>query len=125
MNAGELQWIPVIADPAMTALQQTHRMALDAQRTELELDVGPSEALDRVNRALRCYHKAASRPRKAACWSFVACELWNARQDAIRAGALVRGTEEHRFVSDRYTDAQLRSEHGHALEIAGHADVRV
>lgn len=134
MNHAELTWIPVVhldpnADPELTPLQQTHRMALETARTmhatPLELDMAPSDATMALHRALRCYSKAASRPRKAACWSFVACELWNARQDAVRAGVLDRESDSYAFISDCYTDAQLRSEQGHALEIAGHADVRV
>lgn len=124
-HATELQWIPVIADPDLTALQHTHQMARSVQRNGMELDVEPQDALDAVNRALRCYRKAALRPRKAACWSYVACQMWNARQDAERSGAVVVGDFVHDLVSSCYTDAQLRSEHGHAMELAGHADVRV
>lgn len=113
------------SDPNLTPLQQTHRLAMqEIARTELELDLSPREGLDRANRALRTYHKAAARPRKAACWSFVACELWNGRADAIRSGALVRGSDEYEFISARYEDARRRLAWCEMLEAQGRADVR-
>lgn len=129
MNATELQWIPTLAiepDPDLTPLQQTHRMAMaEIARTELDLERPPLETLERADRAIRVYHNAASRPRKVACWEFVANELWNARADAIRAGAIIRGSDDYVFISDRYRDAARRAEHGRALEARGHADVRL
>lgn len=118
--------LAIVADPNATPLQQTHRLAMMATAaTAIELDLSPSQAFENLNRALRTYAKAASRPRKVACWDFVACELWNARADAVRSGALDRGSQEYVFVSDRYNDAHGRSEHGHTLERLGHADVRL
>lgn len=129
VNATDLQWIPVLdltPDHGCTPLQQTHRLAMQAiAMTELELDIGAPEALKRANRALRSYHKAASRPRKVACWDFVACQLWNARQDAVRSGAVDRDSNDYAFISDRYNDAISRASWGRTLEGLGHADVRV
>lgn len=93
--------------------------------TPLELDLTAQAATGALRRALHVYAKATSRPRKAGCWAFVQCELWNARQDALRSGALVRGSEEHKLVTARYTDATHRLETARAMERAGHADARV
>lgn len=93
--------------------------------TPIELDLSSDAAGQALTRALRVYHKAASRPRTAQCWAYVQCELWNARQDAVRAGFLVRGSQEHRFVSDRYTDATNRLDTARRMERAGRADARV
>lgn len=96
-----------------------------AHATESELDLTPEIAHQQLNHALRVYAKAASRPRKAQCWAYVSNLLWNARSDALRAGALKRGTDEYVFVSDRYNDAESRRSFGRTLEGFGHADVRV
>lgn len=130
MTAAELQWIPVVdltlaPDPEATPLQQTHRMALEVARTEMDLELPPGQARDALARAVRMYNKAASRPRTATCWAFVQCEPWNARAAAVRAGCLDRDSPEYRFVSDRYTDASLRIESILAQEAAGRADVRL
>ena len=129
LNAAELQWIPTLdlePDHDCTPLQHTHRMAMAAPaRTALELDIDAREGLRRANRALRVYHRATHRPRKVGCWDFVACELWNGRQDAVRSGAVLRGTDEYEFISARYRDAIARAEYGRFLEARGHSDVRV
>lgn len=96
-----------------------------AHATELELDLTPEIAFQQLNHALRVYAKAASRPRKAQCWAYVANLLWNARSDALRAGSLKRGTDECTFVSDRYRDAESRRSFARTLEAQGRADVRV
>lgn len=76
----------------------------------LELDLTYQAAADALRRALRVYNKATSRPRKAECWAYVECQLWNARQDAVHAGVIARGTGSYSFVSDRLVDS------GHRLE---------
>lgn len=93
--------------------------------TPLELDIDATAAGLALTRALRVYAKAASRPRKAQCWAYVQTELWNARQDALRAGVLKRGTQAYAFVSARYRDASLQLETARSMERAGHADARV
>lgn len=75
--------------------------------------------------ALRAYEGLASRPRKRHAWAYVQCALWNARQDAVRAGILVRGTQSYVFVTDRLYDANMRVERANLLESLGTADVRV
>lgn len=93
--------------------------------TPQDLDLNAAAASQALRRALHVYDRASSRPRKAQCWAYVQCELWNARQDALRTGALVRGSEPHRFVSDRYSDASNKLETARRMERAGHADARV
>lgn len=107
-------------DPDLTPAQQTHRLALEVSLLEHEMD--PCRAL---SRALRCYERAASRPRKIACWEFVSQQLWNARQDALHSGVLDRDSERYREISHRYSDARRRCEFGHLLEDFGHSYVRV
>lgn len=96
-----------------------------AHVTAQELDLSPQIAGEQLARALRVYNKAASRPRKAQCWAYVSCLLWNARQDAVRAGSLRRDTDQYVFVSDRYRDAEDKRAFARTLEGFGHADVRV
>lgn len=125
MTASTLQWIPILADPDLTPLQHSHRMALDAQRTELDLKLPATEALAGVNRALRIYTKAITRPRTIVAWSYVQCELWNARAAAVRSGVAVRGGTVYALISRCYTEASSRVEQILAAEAAGCADVRV
>lgn len=113
-------------DPDATPLQQTHRAAMDASlRASALLEPNTRGAGLALARALRCFERAASRPRKAQCWAFVQCELWNARAYAVRAGVLARGSEGHAFVTARYTDATHRLETARRMERLGNADARV
>ena len=125
MTASTLQWIPILPDPDLTPLQHSHRMALDASRTELDLELPATEALRGVNRALLVYHKAILRPRTIVAWAYVQCELWNARAAAVRSGVSVRGDEVHTLISRCYTEASARVEQILAAEASGRADVRV
>lgn len=85
----------------------------------------PQAAQRQLSIALRAYEGLASRPRTRHAWSYVQCALWNARQDAVRAGILVHGTESYVFVTDRLYDANMRVEKANILESLGTSDVRV
>lgn len=63
-----------------------------------------------VRIALDAYNGLARRPRSRRAWVHVQCLLWNARQDAVRAGVLDRKSDSYRFLSDRLHDANRRIE---------------
>ena len=83
------------------------------------------QAYKALNHALRCYNKMASRPRTGNAWAWMECELWNARADAVRLGALDRNSDNYVFVSDRLHDAQHRRQWARMLEDQGRTSVRV
>lgn len=91
----------------------------------MELDLTREAATHALRRALHVYVKARLRPRKAGAWAYVQCELWNARQDALRTGALKRHTEQYSHVSECYSEATRRWSWARTLEGQGNADVRV
>jgi hypothetical protein len=114
-------------DPDLTPVQQSHRAAREIiARTEHELAPRSNlHAMIAVRRALHTYHKAASRPRTGNCWAFVVSELWNARANALKTGAIVRHSQDHVFISDRYNDAQNKLSTARQMERNGRADARV
>lgn len=71
--------------------------------------------------ALSRYGRLASRPRSADAWAAIVMRLWNARQNAVYTGALLKRypddhalvgelTDAYRFVSDCLDVAVMRAE---------------
>ncbi len=105
------------------------RRAQHCDSTPIELE--GHDTAESLRWALRCYARMASRPRKSAAWSWMGCQLWNARQDAVRAGILVKHrpdgslTDAWEFVSARYRDCVERVELARLAEVGGHPGLRI
>jgi hypothetical protein len=109
-----------------TPHQQAHRQALlEIWTVPQDMDTTPTQARIRLDRALRSYHKAASRPRKGYCWAWVYSELSNSRSDALRTGLFPRHSLEDAFVALSCQRALERADLAVVLEGRGIADVRV
>lgn len=109
-----------------TAHQTAHRQArLEIFLLPHQLDSCPTQARTRLWRALRSYHKAASRPRKGLCWAWVYSELSNSRSDGLRTGLFERGDETDVFVELHMQLALDRADLALVLEGRGVADARV
>lgn len=94
---GDLDAVSRMARKARHDGRLTRADELDAM---LEAEYARREQADRW--------RTGQADRSAACWAGLQCRLWNARQDAVAAGLLDRGSDSYRFVSDRYDDVCRR-----------------
>jgi hypothetical protein len=78
-----------------------------------------------LNTALRAYAGLSRRKRTRRAWVYVENALWNARQDAVAAGVLARGSQSWEFVTGRLHDANAKVERARLAESMGHADFRI
>jgi hypothetical protein len=100
-----------------------------------------AEAMAELVTAVHRYSRLASPPRhltgaarrgfpgrSADAWAAIEVRLWNARQNAVALGAILREypaghphrgkiTDDYQFVTDRYNDAKLRREVGRREEL--------
>lgn len=71
-----------------------------------------NETLKELQRCMVRYNKLTTRERSADAWAALECRMWNARADALRAGSLIRGSQDYIMFSDRLNDVgQLRQYH--------------
>lgn len=84
-----------------------------------------STVLAELNLCLVRYAKLATKPRTPDAWAALACRMWNARSDALKARVLIKhrpdGTlsDNYLFFSDRMKDAEHRTQDGRSFEAKG------
>jgi hypothetical protein len=91
---------PILGD--LAACQRAYEGHVAAGRTERARELGLAID-DELTRRARLEQWQG---RSSAAWDAIVCRLWNARQDAVAAGVLVKGSNTYQAVSDRLVDAK-------------------